>query len=144
MSSYLNFYLVPKKEKVDCRPLHFLSYSRSSDIYQNYYEYLNPPFIGMDGDHNYEELTFDKAEYVVSKAKKYLEQTRNSFKLRQEAFAAIKNPSKEVTDEFMNDFVQTTSYIQELEETINELKYISNLVSDIKYSDFEKVLFNID
>ncbi len=63
MSNYLNIYLVPKKEKCEKQePLLFASYSRNTDVYQ-YFETINPTFVGMDEIH-YSELTNDKLQEV--------------------------------------------------------------------------------
>lgn len=138
MSSYLTFYLVPKGE--DKKPLTFTSYSRNNDVYQSYYEELNPAYIGNDDEPNYTELTPKKALQVVNAAKDNLKKAEKALNNRISAYKELNDTSEEA----IQDIASTREYIEELKEGLAELQYIYNWVSDIEYSDFEKVLINID
>lgn len=136
MSSYLNFYVVPKGNG---KPLLLTFHSRSSEIYQTFYEELNPPFA-VD-DKTYVELTVDDVERVLFNSKEYLERTIDNFNRRVQAY---KNLSDKIPDDAVEDWVSTTEYIEELKFHINTLEYISHIVSNLEFSDFEKVLLNIN
>ena len=138
MSSYLTFYLVPKGE--DKKPLTFISYSRSNDVYQSYYEELNPAYIGNGDEPNYTELTPEKALQVVNAAKDDLKKAEKALNNRISAYKELNDTSEEA----IQDIASTREYIEELKEGLAELQCIYNWVSDIEYSDFEKVLINID
>ena len=138
MSSYLTFYLVPKGE--DKKPLTFISYSRNNDVYQSYYEELNPAYIGNGDEPNYTELTPEKALQVVNTAKDDLKKAEKALNNRILAYKELNDTSEEA----IQDIASTREYIEELKEGLAELQCIYNWVSDIGYSDFEKVLINID
>ena len=138
MSSYLTFYLVPKGE--DKKPLTFISYSRNNDVYQSYYEELNPAYIGNGDEPNYTELTPEKALQVVNAAKDNLKKAEKALNNRISAYKELNDTSEEA----IQDIASTREYIEELKEGLAELQCIYNWVSDIEYSDFEKVLINID
>lgn len=138
MSSYLTFYLVPKGE--DKKPLTFISYSRNNDVYQSYNKELSPAYIGNGDNPNYTELTPEKALQVVNAAKEDLKKAERALNSRISAYKELNNASEEA----IQDITDTREYIEELKEGLDELQCIYNWVSDIKYSDFEKVLINID
>lgn len=147
MSSYLNFYLVPKKKgDVEPEPLLLMSYNRSSNIYSAYYENLNPAFIGTGDKTNYSELTKEGAHFVVEDIKNDLEKAKSGLKNRVEAYKTICLNSEDTIRDYIEDFTSTKEYIKELEDSVLELQFIANLVNDIdlKYTDFEKVLINVD
>lgn len=151
MSSYLTFYLVPNKTKTKYikdeeitielpqEPLALFSYSRSSNIYQKYWESLNPAYAG-DED-KYTELTPDMARRVV---RDFEEEELIPAKNRLETLYKIIKES--YNDDLANDIISSESYIRELENTLSELKWLANVIVEINYScgDFQKVLINID
>ena len=85
MSSYLSFYLVPKKSAKkhnyneegknietevklsEGKPLLLMSFSRNNDVYQAYYEAMNPAYCGMED--KYTEVTYEDAQRVVKEFK---------------------------------------------------------------------------
>lgn len=138
MSSYLTFYLVPKGENQ--KPLMFTSYSRSTDVYQAYYEELHPAFIGNGDEPNYTELTPNKALQVVNAAKDNLKKAEIALNNRIAAYKELGN----ISDEAVQDIAETKDYIEDLKNNLIELQCIYCWVGDIEYSDFEKVLINID
>ena len=82
MSSYLTFYLVPKKtrkkygydenegnteteEEISTgKPLVLFSFSRNNDVYQAYNNSLNPAYAGME--EKYTEVTYEDSQKVVN------------------------------------------------------------------------------
>jgi DNA repair exonuclease SbcCD ATPase subunit len=142
MSSYLNFYLVPKEHKEGDKPLLFTSYSRSNPVYQRYWEDLHPAYAGNED--KYTELTPEMANSVFHSAKEELDKTKESFNNEVEAFQHLKNVTTEQVNEYIQNYKDSKQCIQELEEEVTELEVISQWVAEMEYSDFEKVLINID
>lgn len=144
MSSYLNFYLVPEsKESQDVKPLLLKSYSRNSNVYQAFYENANPAFIGNGDEPNYTELTSDLMCHVVNEVKDDLENTQKNFTTRMEAYRSIKL-EEDTFNKYVEDFQSTTEYIEELKNTVRAIEMIASMIKDLEYSDFEKILINID
>ena len=144
MSSYLNFYLVPKsKESQDVKPLLLKSYSRNSNVYQAFYENANPAFIGNGDEPNYTELTSDLMCHVVNEVKDDLENTQKNFTARMEAYRSVKLEGK-VFEDYVEDFQSTTLYLEELKESVIQIEFIASMIENLEYSDFEKILINID
>ena len=160
MSSYLNFYLVPKKVKkkfsfseesenneieeklTEGKPLLFMSYSRNSGIYSAYNELLNPPFIGVKEDEFHSmDLSKDNAEYVVNEFTNDV----NRIKKRLEVSYKILKESG-YSSELWEEIQSMEEYLEEENETLTDLKYIALLVSKIdgRFTDFEKIIINID
>ena len=137
MSSYLTFYLKPKEQE---KPLSLMSYSRADNVYQWYRDIINPVYIGNDENNpKYTELTDEMAQSVVDAAEEKLSDSKRTLQLRIDACKELG-----LTEDDVDLVVSTKEYIAKLEETTKELQFIANLVSDIEYSDFEKVLINID
>jgi len=144
MSSYLTFYLVPKKDKEETKePLALMSYSRSSAIYQVFYENNDIAYKGNDDKPNYTELTKDLVNKVVNAVKTDYDDAQKNFAARMDAYKSIKLEG-ETFDTYVEDFQSTTSYLEELKETIAQVEFIASMVEDLEYSDFEKILINID
>ena len=154
MSSYLTIYLVPKKttskynyqtEQVEDTeitkgiPLVYNSYSRNSDVYQAFWENLHPAYCG--DVEKYTELTYEKAKYVISEfendIKKTEQRLETDYKMLKEGGSF---------DELWEDIHSMEEYLREQKDTLNELNFIADFVYNITngYTDFEKVLINID
>ena len=144
MSSYLNFYLVPKKKEnnIEPKPLLFNSYSRNSEVYQAFWEVLNPAYIGLGDTPNYSELTAEDVNKVLKDLEKDLKSAEKRLNLTIEAYKVLSGGS--IPEEAINEYTSTKEYIEDIQETISIVKNIHSWVEDIKYSDFEKVLINID
>lgn len=156
MSSYLSFYLVPKKyrkkyefnkdgvhtetevELTKGEPLHFMSYSRSSEVYQAYDDALDIVFCGTD-ETQYTELTFEKAKRVIQTFEENIRTTearlKTDYKMMKEC-----GYSSELWDE-IHSF---ENYLSEQKSILVELESIANMVYYVyeTYNDFEKVLIN--
>lgn len=148
MSSYLNFYLVPKKkgEAQKPEPMLFQSHCRSSNIYQTFYEEIHPVYIGNGDEYQYSELTADDVLHCINRAKRELEITEKGLNNKVDAYKAIMGPNIEPSnlDDIIDSYICTKEYIEELKENIVDLQGIYDWVDGIKYTDFEKVLINID
>ena len=151
MSSYLTFYLVPKKtrtkynddgttEEIEItkgEPLALLSYSRNSNIYRVIKEELNPVYIGME-EPQYSELTVADMHTVIRHYQEDIEKSKRVYDSKLEVISNVK------TKDYIQDLIDDKELIKEMEETLVTLKYLRYLVEEIEYSDFEKVLINID
>lgn len=144
MSSYLNFYVVPKKEyKIngkESEPLHICSISRNNEIYQAFQESISPVFVGMEETH-YTELTAEKMKQVVSD---YSTEVKRMEKQYQNKCDIIEKLTK-VEEETIDELVHTKEYLDEITDALKELNFINDIVYDISIgcSDFEKVLINV-
>lgn len=144
MSSYLNFYVVPKKEyKIndkELEPLHIYSISRNNEIYQAFQESISPVFVGMEEIH-YTELTAEKMKQVVDD---YSTEVKRMEKQYQNKCDIIEKLTK-VEEETINELVQTKEYLDEMADALKELNFINDIVYNISIgcSDFEKVLINV-
>ena len=145
MSSYLNIYLIPRKEHMpEQKPLFLMQWSRSSEVYQRIKEAANPMFIGSGEKTNYSDLTKDDLDEAIENIQNSIKSCRKRIQARVEALNKINNPPKETLDEFIQENIDTSDYITELEETKSDLYALRNIIADIQYSDFEKVVCNID
>ena len=145
MSSYLTFYLVPKKEISEKQePLKLLSVSRNSDIYRAYYE--NTSIAYIDSENQYTELTKEISNHVLNALKSELIDAKKKSELKIKALQALPKLEGESLKDYLYETTEYVEYLKELESTLNYVDFISYIVEDISsgYTDFEKVLINID
>lgn len=151
MSSYLSFYLVPKKEVTkypegrekivklsEGVPLKFTSYSRNNEIYQAFNDAIHPAYCGMED--KYTELTTEKMNSVINHYRYKLEEEKKAYTNRCEVLKAV--GSKEWDN--IQDLLLLKEDISLKEQTLEELVMLKDLFEEIKYGDFEKVLCNVD
>lgn len=154
MSSYLNFYLVPQKTTNKYKngvetevklsegdPILFLSISRASDVYTAFKESLNVKFIGMGDEPEYQELTTEMIDEVISDWKKDIEDTENTLSVN---YKMLNNGAK--PEDLWEDIHGLEKYLREQKETLAELIGIRRWVSECLegYNQIEKVLINVD
>ena len=155
MSSYLTFYLVPKKKKTKYvkedddwkevevelpqEPLTLFYYTRSSDVYQEYYETLHPAYCGSE--EKYTELTYNDSQLVVTEFKEDLDKAKKRLEID---YKMLKESG--YSSELWDEIHSFEEYVEEKNITLQKLEHISDIVYDIceGYTDFEKVLINID
>ena len=77
---------------------------------------------------------------VVNATKEDLKRAETTLNNRIAAYKELGNTS----DEAVQDIAETKDYIEDLKNNLIELQCIYDWVRDIEYSDFEKVLINID
>lgn len=136
MSSYLNFYLVPKVE--DSKPLHLISYSRNSDIYQYFNDNINPAYIGLEGETQYTELTKEKVNLVLENLNSDISKARRRIS-EYEKYAAGNT-------EIIEDIIGQKEWIEELEYALHQTEFIQSLVQEMSfnYTGYNKILCNVD
>lgn len=157
MSSYLNIYLAPKKTKIEYEgsnkkevkisegiPLRLQSWSRSTDVYQYFYELLSPAFIGTEGEPKYSKVSKDDLMYITDSIEKEIENTKNLLEKKKEAFKQMLHPTLEIYEGFEDFYIETNKHIEELQETLSFFDWLHSIAVDLEYSDFEEILINID
>lgn len=157
MSSYLTFYLVPKKtrKKYDFNkddghtetevelstgtPLVLVSYSRNNEIYRAFNETLNPAYAGME--EKYTELTTDGCKLVIEDLETEIKSTEKRLEID---YKMLKEGG--YSSELWEDIHSMEEYVSEQKETLESIRHICSLVNECTngYNDFEKVLINID
>ena len=142
MSSYLTFYLVPKGE--DKKPLALIAYSRNSEIYQAYYENAHPAFYGNGDEPNYTELTEELSHHVVNELRESLDKYEKNHEAKIKALQALPKLEGEALEEYLQETSSGVKYINELKDTLRFANFIDDIVSDLEFSEFDKVLINID
>jgi len=157
MSSYLTFYLVPKKSKKSYEyspdeghtekeielskgtPLVFTSYSRNNEIYRAFYESLNPAYAGME--EKYTELTSENCKLVINEFEEDIKSTEKRLEID---YKMLKEGG--YSSELWDDIHSMEKYLSEQKETLKTIKYLADIVYECYqgFNDFEKVLINID
>ena len=144
MSSYLTFYLVPKKtrKKYDFNKDDGhteTEVSRNNEIYRAFSETLNPAYAGME--EKYTELTSKGCKDVIYDLECEIKSTEKRLAIN---YKMLKEGG--YSSELWEDIHSMEEYLSEQKETLDEVKYISRLVYECTegYNDFEKVLINID
>lgn len=152
MSSYLTFYLVPKKTKTiydkegvsseikisEGIPLTLFSFTRSSEVYQAFTTSLNVAYYGGDSD-NYTEISKEDVAIVIQDYKREIQSIEDRLKID---YKIIKESG--CINEMWEEIHSFEELLQEKKDSLETLLNISYILSDIPYSDFDKVLINID
>ena len=155
MSSYLTFYLVPKKTRVVYKegkgeeevkvsegiPLPLIIYTRSSNIYQLFYEKIHPVYAGLE--EKYTTLTIEKMKDLLNTYRREISEDEKHYENKIQVIRELGGNLETVN---INELIEDSNLIKEKKETLVELEFISSLVHDVEfgYTGFEKVLINID
>ena len=157
MSSYLTFYLVPKKtrkkyvynendgntetveELSTGKPLALFTFSRNNEVYQAYSDSLNPAYGGME--EKYTEVTYEDSQKVVNDFEEELKKTEQRLAVN---YKMLKEGG--YSSELWEEIHSAEEYLLEQKDALNELKFISDLIYECTndWTDFEKVLINVD
>lgn len=137
MSSYLNIYLVPKRKDKKEKKQYLLltSYSKSCDIYQAFYENINPVFTGNES--KYTTLTDVNIQEVIVD----LNEAIKSYKERLELY----NKYAKDNPDYIEEIIGTKELLQDYQSTYNIASSIKDIIEDTlnDYNDFEEVCCNI-
>ena len=136
MSSYLQFFIVPKRKSDKELKKHIIlaTYCRSSEIYQYLDENIHPAWAG--NEEKYTTLTLENLALVF----KDFDNDINKAKVRLTEYEkyASKNP------DYIQEIIETKEYIQDLEAWKNKLTFIEDILDDITcYEEIEEVCCNI-
>lgn len=136
MSSYLSFYIVPKRksEKEPKQHLILAAFSRSNEIYQYFNENVNPAWSG-DGE-TYTHLDKEEVGLVMGDISKDIE----SYKARLVEYERFANNNPE----YIEEIVQMKKDISDLEYWRGMAAFIDEMVDSANYYDtIEEVCCNI-
>lgn len=138
MSSYLNIYLVPKRKDKDTEKQYLLlqSYSRNSDVYEVFYENINPVFAG--NEEKYTTLTKENVQNILNDVSKSINLTKEKLKLYEKY--ASGHP------DYIQSIIDEREVLKDYEQTYGDVAFIGDIVSGIidDYNSFEEVCCNID
>ena len=138
MSSYLNIYLVPKREskREKKQYLSLLSYSRSSDIYEAFYENMPIAFIGSEV--KYTTLTKVNMQEILEDLSKNIKSTKERLELYEKY--ASDNP------DYIQSILDERDVLKDYEATYGDVSCIKSIVDDTidGHNSFEEVCCNID
>lgn len=138
MSSYLNIYLVPKRKDKSTEKQYLLlqSYSRNSDVYEAFYENVNPTFAG--NERGYTILTKENIQSVVDDLEDSITSTKERLNLYEKY-------AKDNAD-YIGEILDARSALKDYEDTYGTVAFIQEMVWDVEagYNGFEEVCCNID
>lgn len=130
MSSYLNIYI--KKKTVE-EPITIGFWSRSSDLYQRFYEEINP--TSAESEDKYTEIdSYDMNRLTSSIREEIMDAERRLNIYKQ----YVQNNS-----EYIEQILSSTEYIEELTELLGEIHILESIVNSQSILG-NKVLCNID
>ena len=86
----------------------------------------------------YSELTIEDMNKVIRCYQEDIEKSERIYNSKLEVISNVK------TEDYIQDLIEDKELLKEMEETLVTLNYLRSLVEEIEYSDFEKILINID
>ena len=132
MSSYINIYIVPKKDKT---PIEIVSYSRADDIYAAIADVINIPWSSEELQ--YADLSLENINQVIDNIK----QDINKVDKRIIEYEKHANGNADLIE----DILSQKEYRESLDEVLKRLYFLSDIIYDAKeeFSDVEKVICSI-
>ena len=132
MSSYLNIYIVPKKDKT---PIEIVSYSRADDIYAAIADVINIPWSSEELQ--YADLSLENINQVIDNIK----QDINKVDKRIIEYEKHANGNADLIE----DILSQKEYRESLDEVLKRLYFLSDIIYDAKeeFSEVEKVICSI-
>lgn len=138
MSSYLSFYIVPKRksDKEEKKHIIIASYSRSSEIYQRFYENLGVAYIA--DEQKYTTLSKEDIYRVKSDLKEDIEKT-------VKRYTEFERYAKDNPD-YINEIIELKEYAEDLEYWKAKISFLQDIVEEagMYSSGIEEVCCNID
>lgn len=138
MSSYLSFYIVPKRKSQEEPKKHILlfSFSRNSDIYRYFDENVRITWIGNNEETPYTTLTMDDIHRVH-------EAIRSDMDSSQRRLAEFEKYAAQNSD-YINDIISLKEYISELQYALHQTEFIGFLIDEMAlYGEIEEVCCNL-
>lgn len=132
MSSYLSFFIVPKRKSSEEPKKHIIiaSYSRSSEIYQYFDENLHPVWAG--NEEKYTTLDLEQVGSVIHEFEKDINKAKD--RLNEYEKHVKDNP------EFIDEIISTKEYIQDLEYWKDKTTFIEDMLNDTScYDEIEEI-----
>ena len=130
MSSYLNIYI--KKKTVE-EPITIGFWSRSSDLYQRFYEEINP--ASAESENKYTEINSYDMNRLMSSIRVEIMDAEKRLNLYKQY--------SQNNSEYIEQILSSAEYIEELIEHLGEVRALENIVNSQSILG-NKVLCNID
>lgn len=138
MSSYLSFYIVPKRKSQEepKKYILLLAFSRNSDIYRYFNENINITWIGNNEEIPYTTLTMEDIHRV-------LEDISSDMDSSQRRLVEFEKYASKNSD-YVNEIISLKEYISELQYAKHQTEFIALLLEGMEfYEDIEEVCCNI-
>mgnify|MGYP004483705271 CR=1 FL=1 len=138
MSSYLSFYIVPKRKSSEEPKKHILllAFSRSSYIYQYFNDNVRITWIGNNEETPYTTLTMEDIHRVLEDISSDMDSSKRRL-VEFEKYAA-KN------SDYVNEIISLKEYISELQYVKHQTEFIALLLDGMEfYEEIEEVCCNI-
>lgn len=141
MSSYLSIYVVPKRKSPEESKQHIIlaSYSRCTEMYQQFYNNINPVYVG-NGEDKYTTIGKNEISEVLDSFDGKIR--RMTATLTEYEKYAKDNP------DYIQSIIEYKEEIAELQYWRNKASFIEDMISDADYYDcdssIEEVCCNID
>lgn len=138
MSSYLSFYIVPKRKSSEEPKKHILllAFSRSSYIYQYFNDNVRITWIGNNEETPYTTLTMEDIHRVLEDISSDMDSSKRRL-VEFEKYAA-KN------SDYVNEIISLKEYISELQYAKHQTEFIALLLDGMEfYEEIEEVCCNI-
>ena len=139
MSSYLSFYIVPKRKSQEEPKKHILllSFSRTSDIYRYFDDTVNIIWVGNSEVIPYTTLSSDDIHRVH-------EAIRSDMDSSQRRLAEFEKYAAQNSD-YINDIISLKEYISELQYALHQTEFIGFLIDEMAlYGEIEEVCCNLN
>lgn len=138
MSSYLSFYIVPKRKSQEEPKKHILllSFSRNSDIYRYFDENVRITWIGNNEESLYTSLTIEDIHRVIEDISSDIDSSQR--RLTEFEKYAAQNA------DYVNEIISLKEYISELQYAKHQTEFIGLILDEMEfYKDIEEVCCNI-
>ena len=138
MSSYLSFYIVPKRksQKEPKKHILLLSFSRNSDIYRYFDDTVSIVWIGNSEVSPYTSLSADDIHRVH-------EGILSDMDSSQKRLAEFEKYAAQNSD-YINDIISLKEYISELQYALHQTEFIGFLIDEMAlYGEIEEVFCNL-
>ena len=137
MSSYLSFFIVPRRKDLQKEPKKHIiiaSYCRSTEIYQYFDENIHPVWAGNEEE--YTTLDLEQIGSVIHEFEKDISKAKD--RLNEYEKHVKDNP------EFIDEIISTKEYIQDLEYWKNKTTFIEDMLDDMScYEEIEEICCHI-
>lgn len=136
MSSYISFYIVPKRksDKESKKHIILTAYSRSSDIYQYFDKNIHPVWSG--NEEKYTVLTLKDIDYVLKDLGNDIDRLQK--RLNEYEKYSQGNP------EYIDDILSLKESIQDLSSWKSKISFIADILNDMPcYQEIEEICCNL-
>lgn len=127
MSSYLNFYILPKEENKENKekkekPILFISFSRSNYIYSEFVECMNIACYG--NEELYTEININQVERIINDLNEVISSTVKRLEKMQRYVGG--------NLELIDDILDIEEHLDELKDTRSKLYFICYMFINVR------------